>query len=73
MDLGRVIRQAVEAAARRARSTGPVNIASATNIDASGRTVSVYSDGDVTIIRRDGETEVIRHADDKEQDGDEDA
>jgi hypothetical protein len=76
MDLGRLIREqirdALQAAARRqggrrTRSAGSVNIASATNVNSSGRTVSVYSDDDVTIIKRDGETQVIRHDEERDR------
>ncbi|MFN2505061.1 MAG: hypothetical protein ABR540_12705 [Acidimicrobiales bacterium] len=77
MDLGRQIREQVreqvrkamadakraQAAASGATTSGSsvTNVSTATTVGQSGHSVSIYSDNDVTIIQRDGETEVIRH------------
>ena len=57
MDLGRLIRKAVQQALR----DGPTNVAGAANVGGRGHTSAVYSDDDVTIVHRDGVTHVIRH------------
>ena len=56
MDLAQLLREVLAGAKRR----GATNVASATNVDSSGRVTSVYSDDDVTIVQRDGETTVVR-------------
>ena len=61
MDLGKIIREQLRRAVETAKRQGGVNIASATNVGRTGHTTSVYSDSEVTIIQRDGETEVIHH------------
>ena len=68
MDVGETIRKQVKDALEQAAKTGRVNMASATNVGGSGHTTSVYSDDDVTVIDRDGETQVIRH-DERDRDG----
>src|SRR5207248_920151 len=50
-------------AVRRAGLDG-LNAAAVINVDQCGRTTSVYSDDEATIVQRDGRTEVIRHRDD---------
>jgi hypothetical protein len=76
--MGRLIREqvrrAVETAKQRERTTGAsassgtrVNVASVTNVGGRSHTLAVYSDDKVTIIQRDGETQVIHHRD--EEDG----
>lgn len=62
MDLGRIIRETVRDALERSK-VGGANVAAAVNVDGSGHTTAVYSDNDVTIIQRDGLTQVIRHDD----------
>lgn len=66
MDLARVLRERL----RQAFETGPedaagsgrsTNVAAAVNANGAGHVTSVYSDEHVTIIQRDGETEVIHH------------
>jgi hypothetical protein len=52
----------------KAVNTGGVNIAISANIAKSGSSSSVYSDDDVTIIQRDGETHVIRKSSTPPQD-----
>jgi hypothetical protein len=62
MDIKRLIREQLrQALARNGRSTGGTNIAISTNVSRSGSTSEVYSDDDVTIIRRDGVEQVIHH------------
>jgi len=68
MDLGRLIRERVEAAVASARTRGPRNIATATNVSSTGHTTSVYSDDDVTIIERDGHRQVIHHGENASRD-----
>jgi hypothetical protein len=46
--------------------TGRTNIAAAINVGKDGTTTSVYSDDEVTIVKRDGKTTVTRHGDEKE-------
>lgn len=58
MDLGRLIREQVRDALR--RGSGRFNAAVAVNHKRSGHTTSVYSDDKVTIIQRDGRTQVTR-------------
>jgi hypothetical protein len=40
---------------------GGANVAAALNVNGSGHVTSVYSDEHVTIVQRDGRTQVIRH------------
>jgi hypothetical protein len=63
VDLGRLLREQLREAAEKAKrsSATSVNVASAVNVDGSGHTTAVYSDDEVTIVQRDGETQVIRH------------
>jgi hypothetical protein len=62
-DLGKLIRDRVEAAIRKARLDGPVNVASATNVDEEGHTTAAFADDEVTIVQRDGKTWVNRRRD----------
>jgi hypothetical protein len=39
---------------------GGANVAAAVNVDGKGRRTAVYSDESVTVVQRDGETQVIR-------------
>lgn len=59
-DLGRLIRDRVGAAIREAAHQRRVNLAAAANVDGESHTTAVYSDDEVTIVQRNGETEVIR-------------
>lgn len=54
--LGDAIRKTVDEALK----VGPRNIAAAINLGADGQSTSVYSDQDVTIVQRNGETQVFR-------------
>lgn len=70
MDLARLIRRRVQEALEAASdssetTTGGANIAAAANIGRSGRSTAVYSDDDVTIVQRDGHTEVFHHGADR--------
>jgi hypothetical protein len=74
-DLGDAIRRRVKKAVEDAlgadkETTAPkdstatsVNIAAAVNVGQDGHTVTAYSDDDVTIVQRDGETRVVRRRD----------
>ena len=62
--LGDTIRDAIADAVRR----GPRNTAAAININRDGHRVVAYSDDNVTIVQRDGVTEVVRR-DDADEDG----
>ena len=66
-ELGKIIRKQVRAALGEARASGSTHGASAVNVGGEGHSTSVYSDDDVTVVTRDGQTEVIRHreADDR--------
>lgn len=75
MDLARLIRrrvqEALDAASESSETTASgANIAAAANIGRSGRSTAVYSDDDVTIVQRDGHTEVFRHGPDRAGDSD---
>jgi hypothetical protein len=59
MDIANALRLELRRAVRRAWRGG-VNAATAVNVDAQGHKTSVYSDGDITIVTRDGTTEVVR-------------
>lgn len=62
MDIKRLIREQLRDAMTRGdeRAAGR-NIAVAANVSTSGSTTQVYSDDEVTIVTRDGVSEVIRH------------
>jgi hypothetical protein len=77
MDLRRLItkhvRDAVKGAVAEGKTgkntggkTGGTNIAAAINVGKDGASTSVYSDDEVTIVKRDGKTTVTRHGDEKE-------
>jgi hypothetical protein len=70
MDLGRLIRDRLRTALGHdgAADSQGSNIAFSANIGTSGRTTTVYSDDDVTIIERDGERQVIPHERDRKDD-----
>ena len=63
-DLKRLIEKRVRDAMDRAGTLAGTNVTAAFNVGGDGRSTSVYSDDDVTVITRDGETEVIRRRDD---------
>jgi hypothetical protein len=60
-DLARILRDRIRAAVRDGKDG--VNIAAAVNVNRDGRTTAVYSDDDVTIVQRDGDTEIFSHFD----------
>jgi hypothetical protein len=60
-DLGRIIAEQVRAALVDAGRQQRTSVAAAANVNGEAHTVSAYSDQDVTIVQRDGETHVIRH------------
>jgi hypothetical protein len=59
-DITNRIRRAVKDAGGEGK-TGGTNIAAAINVGTDGKTTSVYSDDEVTIVQKDGETTVTRH------------
>lgn len=59
MDLAQEFRQRIKDALDGAK--GRANVAAAVNVDGAGRRTAVYSDDTVTIVQRDGDTQVIRH------------
>jgi RNase adaptor protein for sRNA GlmZ degradation len=61
MDIGETIRTQVRKAVEQAARDGRANVASAVNVGGAGHHTSVYSDDQVTVIERDGETQVIQH------------
>ena len=63
MDLGRLIRDRLREALKGGGTDegGRTNVAISGNVGGSGRSTTVYSDDDVTIIERDGQRQVIRH------------
>ena len=63
-ELGKAIKAQVRAALADARAAGSTHVASAVNVGGEAHTTSVCSDGEVTVITRDGQTEVIRHRSD---------
>lgn len=67
-ELGRLIRERVRAAIDDAGGRGGTNVSAAINVGGDGRSTSVYSDDDVTVITRDGQSEVIprRNAGDRQ-------
>jgi len=60
-DLGKIIKDQVKASLDGARTSGKTHVASAVNVSGEGHSTSVVSDGEVTVVTRDGKTEVIRH------------
>ena len=64
MDLGRLIRDRLRDAleVHGAGEGGRTNVAISTNVGGAGHSTTVYSDDEVTIIERDGQRQVIRHA-----------
>jgi hypothetical protein len=58
--LGRRIRNQVRAAARGVPDSA-ANVVAAVNVGGESHVTSVQSDGEKTVITRDGDTEVIRH------------
>jgi hypothetical protein len=63
MDLAKMLRKKLRDALVEG---GDTNVAFSANVGKSGSSMSVYSDDEVTIIQRDGETEVIRKRPDAE-------
>ena len=63
MDLARLIRDRLREALGQDDSEdgNRTNIAFSGNVGSSGRSTTVYSDDDVTIIEQDGERQVIPH------------
>ena len=59
-ELGRRIRSQVRAAAKGAAGSR-TNVVAAVNTGGEGHVTSVQSDGEKTVITRDGHTEVIPH------------
>jgi hypothetical protein len=64
-ELGEVIRDEMRAAAKGVRAAGSTHVASAVNVGGERHSTSVYSDGEVTVVTRDGQTEVIPHRDEE--------
>ena len=62
-ELKKMIKEQVRAAVEDARFAAHTHVASAVNVGGEGHSTSVYSDGKVTVITRDGVTDVIRHRD----------
>ena len=64
-ELARRIRNQVRAAAQSAHGVpgSSTNVVSAVNVGGESHVTSVQSDGEKTVITRDGDTEVIRHRD----------
>jgi hypothetical protein len=65
MNLHRLIRDRLRDALRSGEAGGEAkqtNAAISYNVGGSGHKTTVYSDGHVTIIERDGERQVIHHA-----------
>ena len=65
--LGRRLRNQVRAAAQGAPGS-PANIVTAVNVGGESHFTSVQSDGEKTVVTRDGETEIIRHRDGERED-----
>lgn len=61
-ELGRRIRNQVRAAVT-STAGSHTNVVSAVNVGDESHVTSVRSDGEKTVVTRDGETEVIRHDD----------
>jgi hypothetical protein len=60
-ELGETIKEQVRVAVRKARTSASTHVASAVNVGGEGHSTSVCSDGEVTVVTRDGQTEVIHH------------
>ena len=60
-DLARIIKDQVRASLGEARTSGKTHVSSAVNVGGEGHSTSVVSDGEVTVVTRDGKTEVFRH------------
>ncbi len=60
MDLGRLLTDALRRALDSAAADGRVNGVIAVNTDRDGATTAVYSDDEVTIVERDGQTRIVR-------------
>lgn len=67
-DLGSKLGAALRKAVSEALDAGSLNVAVAANVGANGETTSVYSDQEVTVIQRDGHTQVIHHSSPSEPD-----
>jgi hypothetical protein len=61
-ELARRIRSQVRAAVD-GTAGSHTNIVTATNVGGESHVTSIQSDDEVTVITRDGETEVVRHRD----------
>lgn len=62
MDLGRRIREELEAALARARDEGAdsLDVAAAVNVGGDGRVTTACTDGEVRVVERDGKVTVTR-------------
>lgn len=60
-DVGKIIKDHVRASLGEVRTSGKTHVASAVNVGGESHSTSVVSDGEVTVVTRDGKTEVIRH------------
>jgi len=60
-ELGKIIKEQVRASLEEVRASGSTHVASAVNVGGESHSTSVLSDGEVTVVTRDGQTEVIRH------------
>ena len=65
-ELGRLIRKRVRAAIDDAGARAGTNVSAAVNVGGDRHSTSVYSDDEVTVITRDGKTEVIPRRDDRD-------
>ena len=63
-ELRKTIKKQVRTALEEARISGSTHVASAVNLGGESHSTSVYSDDEVTVITRDGQTEVVHHRDD---------
>lgn len=59
-ELGKQIREQVRRVLEEAARDGGVNVAAAVNVNRDGSHTAAYVDDEVTIVQRDGTTEVIR-------------
>lgn len=66
-ELGKRLRNQVRAAAQ-AVPDSAANVVTAVNVGGESHVTSVQSDGEKTVITRDGVVEVIRHRDGKRED-----
>jgi hypothetical protein len=69
--LAGTLRDLIHGAVTEAMKNGPTTIAAAANLNSDSRTAVAYSDQNVTIIQRDGHTEIIHHDDPGHGHGDE--